>query len=106
MSYGLQVWNSSGVLTLDMNERLNQVFAHGTFIMTVTNPTYSWRTVTVNVPGLLADGSFLVFIREHVPQYEEPWHEVTWPYVYNGYFQAKRYGVWQQRTYSYTVWRR
>jgi len=106
MSYGLRVWNPSGVLVLNTGERLSQVYAHGSFVVTATNPVYSWRTVDVNVAGLVNDGSFLVFIREHVPTYETTLTELTWPTIYNGYFQVKRYGVYQNRTCTYTIWRR
>lgn len=57
MAYGLQVWNSAGVLVLSITDRL--VRYHTTITGTV--PTNG--TINVSVPGYALDGSWFAFPR-------------------------------------------
>lgn len=55
MSQGLRVWNASGVLVLDITDRLTRI--HGTYSADVS----SLMEVEISVPGCRNDGTWAVF---------------------------------------------
>lgn len=55
MSQGLRVWNASGVLVLDITDRLTRI--HGTYSANLS----SVYQVEISVPGCRADGTWAVF---------------------------------------------
>lgn len=55
MSQGLRVWNASGVLVLDITDRLTRI--HGTYSANLSS-TYE---VEISVPGCRNDGTWAVF---------------------------------------------
>jgi len=59
MSYGLQVWNSAGVLTLDTNTRIHRLIT--TFAYSVSSPT----SYNVAISGMVNDGTWAA---ECIPQ--------------------------------------
>ena len=103
MSYGLRVWNASGVLTLDVSERLSQVIQYGQ----LTCPP--GVTVVTYVTGMVTGGSYMVFCAP--VSFGEP---ASWkwgmlrPVIYNGYFTVRNDGSagYPTETIKYTVFRR
>jgi hypothetical protein len=55
MSYGLRVWNSSGVVTLDIQNRITR------FISQYNLVVGGGATVTVSVPGMVNDGTWALY---------------------------------------------
>lgn len=63
MSYGLEVWNSAGVQTLDVTDRMSRIHGSysGSIAFAATGDAYLRPgTLTVTVPGITNDGSWLV----------------------------------------------
>ena len=60
MSYGLRVWNSSGIMLVDVSDRL--VRAHGVYDVGVVNAK---STKTISVPGLnISDGTWFYIVEK------------------------------------------
>lgn len=72
MSYGLQVWNSSGQLILDVSDRLSR------FIQSVTVTLAKGASTTVPVAGYTTDGTWFV--------YATAYHYLTIVEVNNGIY--------------------
>jgi short subunit fatty acids transporter len=61
MSYGLRVWNSSGVLTLDITDRLTRIVSTHSFSFFVPNEIYvSEKSFNIIVPNISANGAWFV----------------------------------------------
>lgn len=60
MSYGVQVFNSSGTKILDISDRLSRLAQTGTFSAGDTSSTEA----TVTVTGMANDDSWIVFVVE------------------------------------------
>lgn len=55
MSFGLKVWDASGVLTLDIIDRLPRYWGSYAF-------SFSTKSATVSVPGMSTDGTWAVAV--------------------------------------------
>lgn len=60
MSYGLQVWNSSGQLILDVSDRLSR------FIQSVTVTLAPGASITVPITGYTTDGTWFVYATSYI----------------------------------------
>jgi hypothetical protein len=59
MSYGLQVFDSSGDITLDTGDRLLRYF--GKVTGSIYAPTLTLLTWYINIPNLSTDGTWFVY---------------------------------------------
>lgn len=101
MSYGLRVWNSSGVLTLDISERLSQVISYGT----ATVPAGSY--VNVSVSGMAQNDGWFVFVCPlNFYEPSDAGFNVLHPVIYNGYFRLNNSSSYESYAVKYTVFRR
>ena len=53
MSYGLRVWNASGVLELDITNRLIRMHSKHSYSIAINSNT------TISVPGITTDGTWM-----------------------------------------------
>jgi len=55
MSQGLRVWNASGVLQLDITNRITRI--HGTYSYSIA----AGSNTTISVPGISTDGTWIAY---------------------------------------------
>ena len=61
MSYGLRVWNPSGVLTLDITDRITRIVSTHSFSFFVPNDiNVSEKSFNITVPNISANGAWFV----------------------------------------------
>jgi len=100
MSYGLEVFNSSGALTLDISERLSQVITYGQ----VTVPAGSGVNITVS--GMAQNNGWFVFVcPANFSEPSDAGFNVLHPVIYSGYFRINNGGA-VSYTVKYSVYRR
>ena len=55
MSYGLRVWDASGVLQLDITNRITRIYSTHSFSISATS------SQNINVPGISTDGTWVAY---------------------------------------------
>lgn len=101
MSYGLRVWNSSGVLTLDISERLSQVITYGTAAVPANG------SINIYVSGMVPGGSWYVFVcPANIDELPDTAHSILRPAINYGYFTLTNSYTFSGFSIKYTVFRR
>ncbi len=95
MSQGLRVWNSSGVLTLDITDRITK--RHGVYTATIGA---SATSVTVSVSGMSNDGSWFAVLRA-----PNDWEQVCVSVISGGFKVWQTWADGVSTTYTVEVYR-